>query len=193
VRRASALAARAALVSRLRAASEPQLRALGDVCAALARATPLERPFVLGGPTGERNTWWLTARRAVLGVARDDADRLFQLAHAIAAGAPLLWPEDRGAHALSASLPEAVRAFVRVVEDVDTCRFDAAIVHGSDDEIRHWSVRLAQRDGPIVALLACTPGDRRRGAIALERLFVERTLSVNTAAAGGNASLMALG
>ncbi|HLT27615.1 MAG TPA: trifunctional transcriptional regulator/proline dehydrogenase/L-glutamate gamma-semialdehyde dehydrogenase [Zeimonas sp.] len=192
-RRASALAALAALESRLRAASEPQLRALGDVCAALARATPLERPFVLGGPTGERNTWWLTARRAVLGVARDDADRLFQLAHAIAAGAPLLWPEDRGAHALSASLPEAVRAFVRVVEDVDTCRFDAAIVHGSDDEIRHWSVRLAQRDGPIVALLACTPGDRRRGAIALERLFVERTLSVNTVAAGGNASLMALG
>src|SRR5690606_42150595 len=76
-RRASALAALAALESRLRAASEPQLRALGDVCAALARATPLERPFVLGGPTGERNTWWLTARRAVLGVARDDADRLF--------------------------------------------------------------------------------------------------------------------
>ena len=31
------------------------------------------------------------------------------------------------------------------------------------------------------------------GAFAIERLLVERTLSVNTAAAGGNASLMTIG
>jgi RHH-type proline utilization regulon transcriptional repressor/proline dehydrogenase/delta 1-pyrroline-5-carboxylate dehydrogenase len=41
-----------------------------------------------------------------------------------------------------------------------------------------------------VALIALEPGDP---AVPLERLVMERALSVNTAAAGGNASLMTLG
>jgi RHH-type proline utilization regulon transcriptional repressor/proline dehydrogenase/delta 1-pyrroline-5-carboxylate dehydrogenase len=52
------------------------------------------------------------------------------------------------------------------------------------------AARLAQRSGPIVLLHAFDPGDAQ---IPLERLVVERSLSVNTAAAGGNASLMAIG
>jgi RHH-type proline utilization regulon transcriptional repressor/proline dehydrogenase/delta 1-pyrroline-5-carboxylate dehydrogenase len=41
----------------------------------------------------------------------------------------------------------------------------------------------------IVSITALAPGDH---AIALERLVQERVLSVNTAAAGGNASLMTM-
>ena len=43
---------------------------------------------------------------------------------------------------------------------------------------------------PIVSLTGLTPGDAR---VPLERLVIERSLSINTAAAGGNASLMTIG
>ena len=49
---------------------------------------------------------------------------------------------------------------------------------------------LAQRSGPIVGLTALEAGDWR---VPLERLVLERSLSINTAAAGGNASLMTIG
>ena len=49
---------------------------------------------------------------------------------------------------------------------------------------------LAQRPGPIVGVTAMQPDAED---IPLERLLIERALSVNTAAAGGNASLMTLG
>jgi RHH-type proline utilization regulon transcriptional repressor/proline dehydrogenase/delta 1-pyrroline-5-carboxylate dehydrogenase len=52
------------------------------------------------------------------------------------------------------------------------------------------SLQLAERAGPIVGLVAL---DARQTDIALQRLVVERALSVNTAAAGGNASLMTIG
>ena len=49
---------------------------------------------------------------------------------------------------------------------------------------------LATRPGPIVAVERLAEGDT---AIPMERLAKERAISVNTAAAGGNASLMAMG
>ena len=54
---------------------------------------------------------------------------------------------------------------------------------------------LAARNGPIVSVqgLASDEIASGRGRYALERLVVERAVSTNTAAAGGNASLMAIG
>jgi RHH-type proline utilization regulon transcriptional repressor/proline dehydrogenase/delta 1-pyrroline-5-carboxylate dehydrogenase len=48
---------------------------------------------------------------------------------------------------------------------------------------------LAARDGPRVRVV--TPADHT-GGYPLDALVYEQTLSVNTAAAGGNASLMTL-
>jgi RHH-type transcriptional regulator, proline utilization regulon repressor / proline dehydrogenase / delta 1-pyrroline-5-carboxylate dehydrogenase len=59
--------------------------------------------------------------------------------------------------------------------------------------VRDWSHRLALRPGAIVTLHACAPGARDAAAYPLDLLLAERTVSVNTAAAGGNASLMTLG
>ena len=47
---------------------------------------------------------------------------------------------------------------------------------------------IAQRQGAIIGVTHVGNDDR----VALERLVLERALSVNTAAAGGNASLMTL-
>lgn len=62
--------------------------------------------------------------------------------------------------------------------------------HGDGKALQAVCTALAQRPGPIVGVTAMQPGTVD---IPLERLLIERALSVNTAAAGGNASLMTLG
>ena len=96
------------------------------------------------------------------------------------------------AHGLLERLPQALRARAELVEDWTNPAtfFDAVICHGNHEELASVSLSLAQRQGPIVSLTALRPGDQQ---VPLERLVVERALSVNTAAAGGNASLMTIG
>ena len=93
--------------------------------------------------------------------------------------------------ALLAALPAQVRARVTLVPDwIDpSVHFDAVLHHGSAQALREISRRVAERAGPIVAVIGLQAGEV---AVPLERLIVERAVSVNTAAAGGNASLMTL-
>jgi RHH-type proline utilization regulon transcriptional repressor/proline dehydrogenase/delta 1-pyrroline-5-carboxylate dehydrogenase len=80
-----------------------------------------------------------------------------------------------------------VAAWVRIDDEWLAGTFGALLFEGSDDEADGWRERLAARDGPILPLLRAEPD------YDLSRLVVERTLSINTAAAGGNASLMTMG
>lgn len=66
----------------------------------------------------------------------------------------------------------------------------AVLHHGSPESLRSLCEQIARRPGPIVAVTALQPGSTE---VPLERLVIERALSVNTAAAGGNASLMTIG
>jgi RHH-type proline utilization regulon transcriptional repressor/proline dehydrogenase/delta 1-pyrroline-5-carboxylate dehydrogenase len=68
--------------------------------------------------------------------------------------------------------------------------FDAVLHHGSAEERRSVLARVAAREGPIVNVHGFEPGT---GAGGVERLLLERVVSVNTAAAGGNATLMTVG
>ncbi len=68
--------------------------------------------------------------------------------------------------------------------------FDAVIFHGDSDQLRALCEAVAARDGTIVSVQGFARGESN---ILLERLYIERSLSVNTAAAGGNASLMTIG
>jgi RHH-type proline utilization regulon transcriptional repressor/proline dehydrogenase/delta 1-pyrroline-5-carboxylate dehydrogenase len=73
----------------------------------------------------------------------------------------------------------------RATIDIDEPHLSAALFAGSPDDLIALNRRLAERDGPIVPVhVAPYP---------LEFLFDEVSLSVNTAAAGGNASLMTIG
>src|SRR5690606_18615922 len=72
--------------------------------------------------------------------------------------------------------------------------FQTVLFEGDSDALLAWNKELAQRDGPIVSVQglrteALMAGDSYR----LERLLREVSVSVNTAAAGGNASLMMIG
>ena len=86
-------------------------------------------------------------------------------------------------------LPEAARDQVSLAQDwqSDTVQFDAVLHHGASADVPGLLRALAERPGPIVGLVTLAPGD---AALPLERLLIERSLSINTAAAGGNASLI---
>ena len=160
-------------------------QALVLACEGHARQSPSLRARALPGPTGESNLYALQPREAVLCLAEHDDDRLLQLAAVLAVGGLALWPA--GDVAL---LPAALQARVRQVPDWRTAAFDAVLLHGDAPRRLEVAALLARRPGPIVPLHAFDTGEMR---IALERLVVERSLSINTAAAGGNASLMAIG
>jgi RHH-type proline utilization regulon transcriptional repressor/proline dehydrogenase/delta 1-pyrroline-5-carboxylate dehydrogenase len=164
-------------------------RVLSERCAVFAGLSRAGSTRVLRGPTGERNLYSLHAREAVLCLAAVDADRLVQLAAVLAVGSRALWPSDGAG--LRARLPPAVQEEVALATDwtAPTVRFDAVLHHGSASELGDVCRRLAARPGPIVGVDGLRPGET---AIALERLVIERALSINTAAAGGNATLMTL-
>jgi RHH-type proline utilization regulon transcriptional repressor/proline dehydrogenase/delta 1-pyrroline-5-carboxylate dehydrogenase len=68
--------------------------------------------------------------------------------------------------------------------------FDTLLHHGDAKSRLALGRQMAERAGPIVGVIALEAGCHD---IPLERLLVERALSINTAAAGGNASLMTIG
>nr|WP_315593027.1 trifunctional transcriptional regulator/proline dehydrogenase/L-glutamate gamma-semialdehyde dehydrogenase [uncultured Cupriavidus sp.] len=170
-------------------AGQPELAA---ACERLAAASASGLTATLPGPTGERNTYSLLPRDRVLCLAQTESDLALQLAAVLAVGAQALWVDTPVSKTLLARLPAAVQSRVRVVSDwksADTA-FDAVLHHGDSDQLRTVCEQVATRPGPIVGVQGLAQGEPN---IALERLLIERSLSVNTAAAGGNASLMTIG
>ncbi len=169
-------------------------RAQGDEalivhCRRLSQRNPSGQTRALPGPTGERNLYTLAPRARVLCLADDAAERLRQTAAVLAVGAQAVWPAS--AQHDWARLPVEVLTQVAIVPDwrAADAAFDAVLLHGAADAALEVGRVLAQRPGPIVGLSVLPPSS---DDIPLERLLLERALSVNTAAAGGNASLMTL-
>ena len=146
----------------------------------------------LVGPTGERNVYTLLPREAVLCLATDDTDRLVQLAAVLSVASTAIWPTSPRVEELVASLPGEVQQSIAVAQDwtAATVTFDAVLHHGDAASLKQVTHTLARRAGPIISVRAFSSGET---AIPLESLVIERALSVNTAAAGGNASLMSIG
>ena len=66
---------------------------------------------------------------------------------------------------------------------------DVVLADLPPDALRALRVRVASREGAIVPVIAPDAS----GRYPLLRLLAERSVSINTAAAGGNAALLALG
>ena len=151
---------------------------------------------LLVGPTGERNSYSLLPRERVLCLAADDkeakTDLLAQLAACLAVGTEVLWQDNAQNRTLLASLPSEVQGRIQLVADWANSEvgFDALLHHGDSDQLREVAKLAAARAGAIVGVHGLHRGETD---IPLERLLIEHALSVNTAAAGGNASLMTIG
>lgn len=162
------------------------------VCERFAHTSQGGTLRTLPGPTGERNTYALLPRERVLALADNQEDALTQLAAVTATGCRILWPDAPLQRDLFNTLPKAVQERVDFTKDWqnDALVFDAVIYHGDADQLRELCQTIAQRSGPIISVQGFARGEDN---ILLERLLHERSLSVNTAAAGGNASLMTIG
>jgi RHH-type proline utilization regulon transcriptional repressor/proline dehydrogenase/delta 1-pyrroline-5-carboxylate dehydrogenase len=146
------------------------------------------QPRELAGPVGERNTYMLEPRGRVLCIPATQSGLAAQVEAALAAGdTPVVL--DHGG--LAAGLAQTTRAKVETTTNADAAAFDAVLHEGDGDALLQWLDRLARRDGPIIGVQSSPRGGPHRyDAVWLAR---ERAISVNTAAAGGNASLMTIG
>ncbi|MCY1280117.1 Bifunctional protein PutA [compost metagenome] len=165
---------------------------LASLCDSFAEQSQSGLSRVLPGPTGERNTYVLLPRESVLCLADDEADLLTQLAATLAVGSSALWATSELTSKLRSALPKAVQARIQLVADWNQSEvaFDAVLHHGDSDQLGAVCQQVASRKGPIIGVQGLSRGET---AIPLERLLIERAISVNTAAAGGNASLMTIG
>ncbi|WP_207937110.1 trifunctional transcriptional regulator/proline dehydrogenase/L-glutamate gamma-semialdehyde dehydrogenase [Pseudomonas sp. 51_B] len=165
---------------------------LATLCEQFASQSQSGIARLLPGPTGERNSYTILPREHVLCLADNEADLLAQLAAVLAVGSSAVWVDGEPGKALRGRLPKELQAKVKLVSDwsKDEVAFDAVIHHGDSDQLRGVCQQVAKRAGAIVGVHGLSSGDHQ---IALERLVIERAVSVNTAAAGGNASLMTIG
>jgi RHH-type transcriptional regulator, proline utilization regulon repressor / proline dehydrogenase / delta 1-pyrroline-5-carboxylate dehydrogenase len=183
------------------------LIAAGDMqaarlCTHYLNASPSREPEVLPGPTGEQNTYQLRSRGRVLCRAETRLGAQSQLAAALATGNVACFAKNAVTSTLLAQLPAAIRTRMRFVENLserspenESDDFTAALFEGEPSMAAAWARQLAAHDGPIVTPQCLSPGDISGGTAyySLEWLLTERSISVNTAAAGGNASLMTIG
>ncbi|SNS13293.1 L-proline dehydrogenase /delta-1-pyrroline-5-carboxylate dehydrogenase [Noviherbaspirillum humi] len=156
---------------------------LHELCVQYANTTLLDRGVDLPGPTGEANSLRFVPRGDVLCIAAGTDGLLNQIAAALATGnRPQVIAQD--VSRLEADLPSSVRETLIVVDAIAPAPM--ALVEA--DLQPPWLPRLAAMGEGVtitVATRGCQP-------IPLWRLVAERALCVNTAAAGGNASLMSL-
>lgn len=162
---------------------------LAEDCREQAARAHATRAWALRGPTGERNIYRLVPRRACLIAAEREDDRLRLLVAALAVGCRAVWrgPPPPG----WAQWPDEVREVVQILADggEPAVDLDVALHQGSAASLLALCRALAQRPGPIVSVVHLPENAR---AVPLVRLLVERTVSLNTAAAGGNAALLTL-
>ena len=150
--------------------------------AACLAATPVGLDIELIGPVGERNAYQTTPRGTVLCMAADRHDALRQITASIATGNKAVV-----AGIEIADLPLSLAGWVTTVPADATPQCDAVLFSGPEPELLVLLQRLAVQEGPIVPVFVAGTG------YPLDGLVQERSVSTNTAAAGGNANLMTIG
>jgi RHH-type proline utilization regulon transcriptional repressor/proline dehydrogenase/delta 1-pyrroline-5-carboxylate dehydrogenase len=194
----------AALGSWLRLRGEQDL---ANRCEANWAASALGAQTELPGPTGESNVLRYRARGRVLCIARAEggeapdglrAAPILQLAACLATGNRALFASD-GTAALLAGLPQAVSSEVDWAAGEGagiggSFPFEAVLLRAGDEAWAALRRELAARDGARIAIVRAVPRarDDEGPEYDLARLLCEQVISINTAAAGGNASLMTL-
>jgi RHH-type proline utilization regulon transcriptional repressor/proline dehydrogenase/delta 1-pyrroline-5-carboxylate dehydrogenase len=160
---------------------------LAELAERLARGSRLGLSVELQGPVGERNVYSLHGRGAVLCDASSEEALIAQIACALSAGSRAVLD--------GPAADETIYAFSGLPLERATsgARVQAALTDRRDDALITFARELAAREGEIVSLYRVDADTLRRDEAPLDLLLSERSLCVNTTAAGGNASLMSIG
>ncbi len=165
--------------------SDAERARLGEILGCYRATSLLPVEVALPGPVGEDNRLCFLPRGTVLGVADGAREALQQFGAALATGNRFLLADAPALEGLRDLLPAALRSCIEIAAGWRNAAFDAALVSG-EESAREIARFVAERPGPIVPVLSGQPD------YALHMLVKERTVSINTAAAGGNATLLTL-
>jgi len=181
--------------------------ALGGRVAAIARRAPGGAELLLPGPVGERNSYRLLPRGWVLCRPATPLGLAVQLACVLATGNRAVLDDAAPAEGWLSRLPDDLRALCLpraagagpaggVASGPGAAREEAscALFEGDPADLRAFAGALAAADGPLRPVFALSSADLAAGLdYPTAGLLRECSVSVNTAAAGGNASLMSIG
>ena len=149
----------------------------------------------LDGPVGERNLYALRPRGAIAALAKTASGLLVQVGALLATGNVVVIDRSNPARATLDRAPAEVVSRLVVADDWRAVQhLGGVLFEGEEAALLQLNQQVAERPGPILAVQAATPaGQKAGGDYDLTRLLEECSISTNTAAAGGNASLMSIG
>ncbi|MEP5937215.1 MAG: bifunctional proline dehydrogenase/L-glutamate gamma-semialdehyde dehydrogenase PutA [Erythrobacter sp.] len=151
------------------------------------RASEFLAPSELPGPVGERNIYTLHPRGRVLLIPQSAAGLAMQLAAVTDSGNSPALPNS--AQSLAESLPPEDFARLEWVRDwINEPPFDHILIEDAGQDIRPILATIAAKDGPIPIVQLGSADKPYR----LDWMMEEVSTSIDTTAAGGNASLMAV-
>jgi RHH-type transcriptional regulator, proline utilization regulon repressor / proline dehydrogenase / delta 1-pyrroline-5-carboxylate dehydrogenase len=165
-------------------------RTLAERCASVVALSRFGVSVELPGPVGEQNTYTLHRRGVVLCHAASEDAAMVQIAAALGTGNDVLLAGG-AAQATFDTLPRALHANISVAGKRN---FDVVLTDCEGEALLNLSKEVAGKGGPIASIFSVSPARFQAGENwPLDWLLNERTVTVNTTAAGGNASLMSIG
>ncbi|MCO6187475.1 trifunctional transcriptional regulator/proline dehydrogenase/L-glutamate gamma-semialdehyde dehydrogenase [Rhizobium sp. L1K21] len=150
----------------------------------------------LPGPVGERDTYSLHPRGRILILPQTRAGLIKQIASGLSTGNDLIVLPTEETQTFLNGLPSLVQSRMQQVDDWRAFGpYAGVLIEGDAERVADLNMKIASLDGPIPLVQAATSYDLEAGQAhyCLDWLVEEVSISVNTAAAGGNASLMAIG
>jgi RHH-type proline utilization regulon transcriptional repressor/proline dehydrogenase/delta 1-pyrroline-5-carboxylate dehydrogenase len=150
----------------------------------------------LPGPVGERNLYALHPRGRILLVPQTEIGLYRQLTAVLATGNTAAIDAASNLQASLKDLPASVVARISWSKDWQAdVPFAGALVEGDSARILEVNQKIAGLPGPLVLTQAASTEElaAKDDAYCLNWLLEEVSTSINTTAAGGNASLMAIG
>ncbi len=150
----------------------------------------------LQGPVGERNLYALHARGRILLVPETEIGLYRQLTAALATGNCVAIDASSNLQAALKDLPLSIVARISwSAEWSKDAPFAGALIEGEGARLVEINQKIAGLPGPLVLTQAASSQElaAKDDAYCLNWLLEEVSTSINTTAAGGNASLMAIG
>ncbi|EHL99769.1 delta-1-pyrroline-5-carboxylate dehydrogenase [Acetobacteraceae bacterium AT-5844] len=164
-------------------------------CEAYAERSRLGLRQELAGPVGETNVYLLEPKGAVLCLPSTQSGLFMQVAAVLATGNHARVLADGTLRQSFPHLPVELQRHITWLEQEDFTNVTAVLFEGDSDALHSLALRVAAQDGAVLPLFGASTAQLLAGSedYPLEFLLCERSISTNTAAAGGNASLMSIG
>lgn len=162
----------------------------------LAKKSPLGVTVSLPGPVGEDNTYALHSRGQILVFPETKSGLYRQIAYVLATGNVAVIDAASKLQQSFFDLPQAVANQIKWTENLDADGpYAGSIIEGEGARVLSLQKRIAKLSGAIVLTQAATSAALKTQDMPYNIHFMveEVSTSVNTAAAGGNASLMTIG